>query len=571
MHIKPWIFCTATGIVVVLLGGICELLLQNASDRSLSRIASSNAPVVSSVTTTGLRDIPLATAREWRGVPPPQPARQVRMTSAYRSWRLSFAFALSRLERRRRTSAIAQELRDWQVRYEKWIVAGGGAGEPALSSRFSHRAIRALVSPPPRPACATFYGYQVVLPWNNAVYSYPVKTFPAGTPYLLHANGISDGGIPLRERPDVPGLMQSAGVDDPVARNVLVKVSGMEGGFDAVNTWDTGYVSAGFIQFTTGETGEGHSLVQVLERMKSEEAGQSKSLPRHVNEFFAFFTDHGIDVRGGQLYVHDPYSDATRSGAEAVRLIIDDKRLTAILQDAGARSRAYQLAQIREAYGAYYLAKAEFRIPVAEIREMMPGEPSPTSESNAFSQEQTQSTTHDQQNIHGKADTADAGGAAPAENGVQPPDREMSPAKTALESPVHGAPSPGTPAEKTAAVHYVFGNTAVQLALARSGNDNQYQRGVQASRGGRPRLVVTRLPDLVGTYGDILSSEGGRLTLMDRAVQHGVRDATETFVQALNSLSQDDAVTLASLRVHERELITALHNRIDLPNSSSGR
>ena len=486
--------------------------------------------------------VALTTADAWRGTPPPQPGDYIRETSAYRRWRVTFSSALRLLASRRRTVAAVKALREWQAQFETLAAASArdaSAKTPAVSPLFKRPGVKRLIAAPPLPAYEKFYGYQVVLPWNHAVYSYTANAFPPGTPHLLHANGVKDGGIPLRDRPDTNALLVSAGITDPSAKHVLTKVSALEGGFDAVNTWDTGYVSVGFIQFTTGETSEGHSLVQVLERMKSDEAKLARPSSGHYNEFTGYFTDHGIDVRDGRLYVHDPCTDVTRTGADAVKLIIDDKRVTAVFQDAGARSRAFQIAQIRVAYGSYYLTRCPFRIPMAEIRE-------------------------EQVKMQVKAQVSRT--APVASSATTAPGDTVSPASATSVTPPAVVPAPAAvpPPPPPAAVHYVFGSAAVRMALARGGTDEQYRRGKQPSRGGKTHQVVTRLPDLVGTYGDILQTEGGRLTLMDRAVQHGVHDAMESFVQALNSLPQNGPVSKAYLRAHENDLIAALRNRVDV-------
>lgn len=118
------------------------------------------------------------------------------------------------------------------------------------------------------------------------------------------------------------------------------------GGFESVNTYDTGFDSIGFIQFITGEDGHG-SLLEVLAREKAE---QQKA-------YDADFRRFGVDVdAAGTLVAIDPASGAELSGAAAVLRVIEDKRLTAVFQRAGRRSQAFRVAQIEVAKSHYWPA-----------------------------------------------------------------------------------------------------------------------------------------------------------------------------------------------------------------------
>lgn len=438
----------------------------------------------------------------WLGQAPPTPRPLWLMTPAYRHWRVTLEQAIARLAGRKTTRGTALALRQWVTRVE--AQARGGQLPSTSVPLFSQSAVRALLPPPPNPAFTLALGFKVVLPWNGASYTYAANPVPAGHPYLLHPDGVDDGGTPLRRHPNLVELFAQAGVRDAVARNVLIDVSGLEGGFDAVNTWDTGYVSIGFIQFITGETGEGHSLVQVLGRMKEQGELYARRHPGHHSDFATFFTDHGIDVRDGMLWVRDPQTGSTHTGAEAVQLIIRDKRVTAIFQDAGVRSTAFQVAQIREAYGAYYLARQPFRIPVVAIRE-----------------------------YHAAVSSV-----------------------SACSTPTALA-SPSAPPGMTYTTQYVYGEAAVRLAMAQTSRGSARTGGAGVSR------EIIRQPDLVGYYGDVLATEHGRLVLTDRAVQHGVQNATDTFALAVNTLPQDGTpFTVSSLRAREGALQQLLANRV---------
>jgi len=481
------------------------------------------------------------TREGWDGTPAPTPGNYVRPTRAYRVWREACVAACEQLAREGRT-AEADGLRQWQAAFEQSGILRAqqqdATGKPVMTSPlFKRRAIQAVIGPPPIPAFERFYGYKIVLPWNGAVYYYAANAIPQDSPYLLHANGVRDAGTPVVKRPDIHMLFACAGITDTMAKYVLMKVSRHEGGFDAVNTWDTGYVSVGFIQFITGETGAGHSLVQVLGRMKADEA-RLAARPQHVNEFDRYFAEHGIDVRNGQLFVCDPYSGNTHSGAEAVTLIINDKRLTAMFQDAGAKSRAFQLAQIREAYGSYYLANGPFRLPGVEVSvyrieeaAVAPPEPPPLEEEAA---------------------------------------EPMAMAEDTAETPIAPvATMPLPPAAPALQAHLVrrrcvYGEAAVQRALAGTITPAAFARQQDGAAPGTVFRVAHRLPPLMGTYGEVLASEGGQVTLTDRAVQCGVRNAVETFVAAVNALEADHPLTIAELRDLQPALIATLKNRIDV-------
>jgi len=501
------------------------LVLIRAKSPHASVLAPHPTPLLLSTRSPNIVPASLTISKDpWLGVAPPTPGPQVVMTPAYRSWRLTFAQAIAHWATQKNNRGLAQALQQWFTVYEAQANSGRLNGG-TISPLFSHRQVRTLLSPPPQPSYMVITGYKVVLPWNGAVYQYTANPVPANQPYLLHPDGIRDGGVPLRERSDVAQLFARAGVDDSCAQNVLLDVSRLEGGFDAVNTWDTGYVSVGCIQFITGATGEGSSLIQVLTRMKDNEARLAAYYHSHRSEFASYFTDHGIDARNGALFVRDPMTGVTHTGAEAVELIIHDKRLTAIFQDAGAKSTAFQVAQIREAYGAYYLARETFRIPVAEVSDYT----SPTT----GTLEQTTPATK----------TPDTTPATTSINTTTPP-------ALPVNAPI-------------CTTHYVYGAAALQLLVTHS------SRGAASARNARSYQQVRRLPDLVGCYGDIFPSERGRLILTDRAVQHGVRNATETCAEALNSLPQyGQPFTIASLRAHEIEYLQLIQNRVPVEIAS---
>lgn len=165
--------------------------------------------------------------------------------------------------------------------------------------------------------------------------------------YYRFPQGTVAYGTPLKEMTDteLDPLFAAAGYN-PSEQRIAKAVSRLEGGFDAVNTYDTGYVSVGFIQFITGEEGK-RSLSEVLLQEKSDR-------PEDFNRDFHRF---GLDVNAaGAIVVVDPETGAELAGREAVMKIIEEKRYAAVFQRAGKRSIAFRISQIKAAKSGYWPA-----------------------------------------------------------------------------------------------------------------------------------------------------------------------------------------------------------------------
>lgn len=171
---------------------------------------------------------------------------------------------------------------------------------------------------------------------DSYVYLDNVKLPPAYA-YYRYPQGTDFAGAALRDMTDgeLDPLFSKAGFT-PSEQRIVKAVSKLEGGFDAVNTYDTGYVSIGFIQYITAATGRG-DLLAVLQQEKTDDpAAYAKD-----------FHDLGIEVTSdGTLDVIDPATGAELTGNDAVMKTIVDKRLTAIWQRAGKLSTAFRVAQI---------------------------------------------------------------------------------------------------------------------------------------------------------------------------------------------------------------------------------
>lgn len=171
--------------------------------------------------------------------------------------------------------------------------------------------------------------------------------------YYRFSQGVMHVGKKVRDTPaeELDSLFKEAGVT-PSERKVMAAVSMLEGGFESVNTYDTGFVSVGFIQFACLKDGAG-SLGQVLLRHKK----------RSASQFEADFRRFGLDVTDqGALVALDPSTGAELVGAEAAGKIIDDKRLIAVFQRAGEFSRSFRVAQVLVAKEQYYPASDEVRV-----------------------------------------------------------------------------------------------------------------------------------------------------------------------------------------------------------------
>lgn len=165
--------------------------------------------------------------------------------------------------------------------------------------------------------------------------------------YYRSPGGVMSIGTPVKNLPesDLDRLFDKADVE-PSARRVMKAVSLLEGGFDAVNTYDTGFVSVGFIQFACLKEGAG-SLGAVLQSEKS----------ASPDDFEKDFRAFGIDVLAdNRLVALDLESGEEKRGADAAAQIIGDKRLAAVFAHAGRESDAFRIAQIRVAESLYYPA-----------------------------------------------------------------------------------------------------------------------------------------------------------------------------------------------------------------------
>jgi len=234
-------------------------------------------------------------------------------------------------------------------RWEAAQTAGAAPDgpEPPLPSLIPDALLRAAGDPPALSAAVVPRRYVIRVGGGPPLsYTAPIPVGPR-YPSYRSAEGVISGGESLKGMPgaDLDALMRAAGLA-PFEAHVIGAVSRLEGGFDAVNTYDTGSVSVGFIQFITAAGGDG-SLASVL-------AAEKKDRPA---DFARDFHGRGIDVTPGGLYAAlDPATGAALAGPDAVQKTIRDPRLTAAFQAAGRSSTAFRVAQIQTAKRLYYPA-----------------------------------------------------------------------------------------------------------------------------------------------------------------------------------------------------------------------
>ncbi|MBV9470477.1 MAG: hypothetical protein JO316_02420 [Abitibacteriaceae bacterium] len=229
------------------------------------------------------------------------------------------------------------------------------APAPPLPGMIPDTLLAAVGNPPPLAAPVTPLRHTItfedgdVLTYTDHI---PVR---ARFAYYRFAQGVMHPGVALSKMSDaeLDALFAESGMT-PFEQHVAKSVSRLEGGFESVNTYDTGYLSVGFIQFATLAGGAG-SLGDTL---KKEKTGRP-------NDFQADFRNYGLDVNDkSELVVLDPVTGAELVGATAVQKIIDDKRLVAVFQHAGTHSHAFRVAQIQTAKQNYYPADNPLKVTV---------------------------------------------------------------------------------------------------------------------------------------------------------------------------------------------------------------
>lgn len=200
--------------------------------------------------------------------------------------------------------------------------------------------------PPPLADAAPIEEFKIHFNDIDLTYEDHVVVPPQYAYYRFDGGVNSEGTAVKTLSPSrIDRLFRMAGADTKV-EHVFDAVSALEGGFDAVNTYDTGYVSVGFIQFATLREGGG-SLGTMLLQYKNDDPV----------DFNLDFHQFGIDVTPqGLVDAVDPLTGVETQGPQANAEIIREPRLTAVFQRAGLKSDAFDSEQIKSAIAQFYPA-----------------------------------------------------------------------------------------------------------------------------------------------------------------------------------------------------------------------
>ncbi len=291
-------------------------------------------------------------------------------TQPYMQWRVKAQAAIATLHRSKKAAEKTRstELADWVAHFEarqRWLLrntptpapatgpaklAAGEPADPGASPDELTTAAGAL----PDPSFRIVHEYDVTMPGGQS-YSYRDDPIKRPYKYMTTETGIDHMGVPLARRTDLPTLFALAGITDEAEQKAIKKVSGKEAGFEGINTYDTGFVSVGMIQFTTGRDGDGTIIGLMKTAKKVDPAG-----------YKTFFHDVGLDVghKNGKdiLFVVDPSTGTVLSGADAVQAVINDKRLSAVFQNAGEQWQNFRVAELKAALDNYWLADKPFTV-----------------------------------------------------------------------------------------------------------------------------------------------------------------------------------------------------------------
>lgn len=292
---------------------------------------------------------------------------QVRLTPDGSAWFLAYQRALRGVGKTppNQDAAATPATADWEtwvkakLVHDRWVASQ--TADAANTARDNHSASAAQYPPPapgPMPAglveaagnapsfaepCVPLK-YKVTFDDDETFEYKDHVSFRERFAYYRLPQGTVAYGTALGDMSDAELTPIFTSGMTPSEARIARAVSKLEGGFETVNTYDTGYVSIGFIQFITASDGKG-SLAQVL-------AYQKKYA---IVDFLIEFHRYGIDVNDdGEIVALDPSTGGEVSGAAAVMKIIEDKRLTAVFQRNGRHSKAFRNAQIAIAKRIYW-------------------------------------------------------------------------------------------------------------------------------------------------------------------------------------------------------------------------
>ncbi|MFP2900323.1 hypothetical protein [Corallococcus sp. 4LFB] len=155
------------------------------------------------------------------------------------------------------------------------------------------------------------------------------------TAYTNSWSAVDGGAVSGDSAAQVTSQLEKSGISED-RRKILASISGLEGTFSKVNTWDTGRVSWGFTQWTLGKDGNGTLAGFMRDLKKTDPAQYEKS-----------FGKFGLDVDARGVVLTRPDGTVLK-GVAAAEAIRTDVKLAAVFMAAGA-DPAMQQAQIQYA------------------------------------------------------------------------------------------------------------------------------------------------------------------------------------------------------------------------------
>jgi len=151
----------------------------------------------------------------------------------------------------------------------------------------------------------------------------------AGLQQKLGRNRLPEGALA-----QVKNVMATAGLSES-RRKILQAISGFEGGFDTVNTYDRAKITWGFVQWTGGSHSD---LTRTLTIIKEQ----------HPEAFANSFQAYGIDVVKDELVITPPDGTPALKGEAAANAIMKNPRLSAVMAHAG-RNNEIQKGEVQAA------------------------------------------------------------------------------------------------------------------------------------------------------------------------------------------------------------------------------
>ncbi|RKH67810.1 hypothetical protein [Corallococcus llansteffanensis] len=153
------------------------------------------------------------------------------------------------------------------------------------------------------------------------------------TAYTNSWKAVDGGATSGDAAANVDTQLEKSGISED-RQKILASISGLEGTFSKVNTWDTGRVSWGFAQWTLGKSGNGTLAEFMRDLKKTDPAQYEKS-----------FGKYGIDIDAKGVVLTRGDGTVLR-GVDAAEEIRTDVKLSAVFMAAGA-DPAMQQAQVR--------------------------------------------------------------------------------------------------------------------------------------------------------------------------------------------------------------------------------